>query len=546
MKALWQKFIAWKYHKYALVGVAAAVVILIGVIIALCVGGSDKHSASTDPSTSTGGSSMPTSSSTSTGTNATTNATTDATIGANTNNPTTAPTTNPTTNPGKPTTAPTTPSATTPVTITFASYNASEDAAFLPKNIFSEEMYVPGLVLEQSGQRRLDATGRTDVGAFVFKGEFGKCYEIKVPTGVPCVASATFFTNPRSLTAGDYRTGNTAVKSLVRNPSQEVRFMYNCRTYDKNEYLVIYTGTNTPIYIGERTIIADKDTQDSWYIPETVGSITSTPYSYTSEEFVNNLYEPLRNKNPNYITRSNIGKDATGQYNMYCYVFAPENYETTIFINGGTHGDEGVGYFALAKCMELIANAKPEDTLLYTMQQKVRFVVIPLVNVYSVSTNHSRYNGNSQDLNRDYEHLTQQESKNVMACFKQYAKDIKVAMDFHIANASPADAAVYFNFINHSDNAVVNYKTTNHMYQRYKELGYGGTMKDLSRVPGSYSKSNAYFEGRIWNEFGIPTITVEYLTTSTFPTQYTSKCMTLAVETYMNFIIQNSLFYLQK
>lgn len=445
-------------------------------------------------------------------------------------------------------TEPSAPPATTPTEPAnphFVSYNASQDAPFLPKDIFTSEMYVSGLVLEQSGQRRLDATGRTDVGAFVFKGEFGKCYEIKVPAGVPCVAAATFLTNPRSLTAGDYRTGTTAVKSLVKNPSKEVCFMYNCRRSDKNEYLVIYTGATDPIYIGERTIIAQADTQDSWYIPEAVGSITSAQRKWTSEAFINNLYEPLRTQYPDYITRTNIGKDATGKYDMYCYVFAPKNYETTIFINGGTHGDEGVGYFALAKVMQLIADAKPEDAVLYTIRQKVRFVVIPLVNVWSVSNTHSRTNGKGQDLNRDYENLTQQEAKNVMACFKQYAKDVAVAMDFHIANASPADAAVYFNFINYSDNAVANYKTTNHMYQRYKELGYGGTMKDLSKVPGSYVKGNQYFEGRIWNEFGVPTITVEYLTTQNFPAPYSDACMTLAVETYINFIIQNGLFYIQ-
>jgi len=331
----------------------------------------------------------------------------------------------------------------------------------------------------------------------------------------------------------------------VQSPAEEVCFMYNCRTYDKNEYLVIYTGTTTPIYIGERTIIAQADTQDSWYIPESVGSITTTQRNWTSEEFVNNLYEPVRQRYPDYITRSNIGKDATGKYDMYCYVYAPENYETTIFLNGGTHGDEGVGYFALAKCMQLIADATPEDHLLYTLRQKVRFVVIPIVNVWSVSNSHTRANGKGQDLNRDYKNLTQQETKNVMACFAQYAKDVAVAMDFHIANATPANAAVYFNFINYSDNAVANYKTTNHMYHRYKELGYGGTMKDLSKVPGSYTKGSQYFEGRIWNQYGIPTITVEFLTTQNFPKEYTDNCMTLAVETYMNFIIQNGLFYLQ-
>ena len=449
--------------------------------------------------------------------------------------------------PSVPETPPTTP-ASTPKPVQ-AVYDSSQDAPFLPKNIFSEELYVPGLVLEQNGQRRLDATGRTDVGAFVFKGEFGKCYEIKIPAGVPCVASATFLTNPRTLTAGDYRTGTTAVKSLVQNPSKEVSFMYNCRRSDKNEYLVIYTGSTAPIYIGERTIIQQTDTEGPWYIPEPVGSIIGDKAlgdaNWKSEQFFNNMYEPLREKYPDYITRSSIGKDATGKYDMYCYVYTPKDYKATIFINGGTHGDEIVGYFALAKVMQLIADATPEDVLLYEIRQKVRFVVIPLVNVWSASNTRSRTNGKGVDLNRDYKDLSQQESKNVLACFAQYASEVDVAMDFHIANATPANAAVYFNFINYSDNAVVNYKTTNHMYQRYKELGYGGTMKDLSKVPGSYTKGSQYFEGRIWNQYGVPTITIEHLTTQYFPKEYTNECMTLAVETYINFVIQNGLFYIQ-
>ena len=119
-------------------------------------------------------------------------------------------------------------------------------------------------------------------------------------------------------------------------------------------------------------------------------------------------------------------------------------------------------------------------------------------------------------------------------------------MDFHIANASPANVALYFNFINFADNAVANYKTTNHMYHRYLELGCAKANTDLSKVPGSYAKGSQYFEGRIWNQYGIPTITVEHLTTSNFPREYTDACMTLAVETYMNFIIQNGLFYIQE
>ena len=427
-------------------------------------------------------------------------------------------------------------------------YNASEDAPFLPKDIFTNALYAPGITLGQSEKYVLDATDKTDTGAFVLQGEYGKCYEIKIPAGVPQVRAARIPRDPRTFSAGQRLVyGSELSLKNLNEPTAEVSFMYTCRAY--GEYLVIYTGTEDPFYIGERTIIQNTDTAGPWYIPESVGSViddkTLGDLSWTSEEVVDNLYEPVRARYPEYITRENIGKDQTGTFNMYCYVYAPENYKVTLFLASGVHGDEEVGYFALAKCMQLIADATPEDEPLYTLRQKVRFVVIPIVNVWSVSTEHVRANGTGVDLNRNFDDLSQQETKNAMACFAKYAKDVSVFMDFHIAGIS--NVALYYNFINYSDNAVANYKTTNHMYHRYMELGYAKAGTPLTKVPGSYTKGSEYFEGRIWNEYQIPTITVEYVTTpaSKFPTVFTDKCMTLAVETYMNFIIQNALFYLQ-
>ena len=182
--------------------------------------------------------------------------------------------------------------------------------------------------------------------------------------------------------------------------------------------------------------------------------------------------------------------------------------------------------------------------MLYTLRHKVRFIVIPILNVWSVSEAHTRANSTGQDLNRDFGNLTQQESKNLIAFFEKYAGEARILMDFHIAAASKVD--VYFNFINFTDNAVANYKATNHMYHRYLELGYAQQKTDLSKVPGSYTKSDKYLEGRIWNSYGVPTITVEYVTSSGhgFPEASSSEAMTAAVETQMNFIIQNALYFL--
>jgi len=440
-----------------------------------------------------------------------------------------------------------TPDATAPQSITWASYNSTGDADFLPKDIFSQALFVPGLILSQTEGSYFEVTDNTDSGAFVLQGEYGKCYEVKIPAGVSSVCAARLKTDPRKALVGEQLGFSTETTVFTATEGAEAAaFMYTCR--QQQEYLVIFTGSADPVYIGERSILAAVDVQDQWYLPDTVGSIYKDgSYGYvgwTSDEVLENLYEPVRKKYPEYISRTVIGKDHSGQYDMYGYVYTPENYKITMFITGGMHGNEETAYFSLAKIMQLIADATPADTLLYTLRQQVRFVVVPMINVWSISQPiHTRKNSSNVDLNRDFGDLSQQESQNVMAWFRQYAQDAVIAMDFH--NSSAEDVALWFNFINYTPNSVANYKTANHMYHRYMELGLAQAQTDISHLPGSYVKSDKYIEGRIWNEYGVPTITVEFSVNSTFPAKFSSESMTLAVETYSNFIIQNALFFLQ-
>ena len=436
---------------------------------------------------------------------------------------------------------------TIPANYPWANYSNQADAPFLPKDIFDPEMFIPGIVTGDAECGWVEVTGREDAGAFVLKGEFGKCYEIKVPAGAQRILAVKLLGDPRDAEKGtklSYQADSTLCDKEASEA--ETAFMYVCR--QKNEYLLVYTDSDAPIYIGERTILQAEDVADHWYVPDPVGSIgedcTWGNFMWPADTVLQQLYEPVRQRHPDYITREVIGKDQSGKYDIYAYIYTPENYEVTMFLNSGTHGDEQTAYFALAKVLELIADAKPEDNLLYTLRHKVRFVVIPILNVWSASESHGRKNSTATDLNRDFGDLSQQESKNLMAFFDKYAKEARILMDFHIAAGSKVD--VYFNFINHADNAVANYKATNHMYHRYLELGYGHKDTNMSKVPGSYTKSDKYLEGRIWNQYGIPTITVEYVTTTGhgFPEAWTSEAMTAAVETQMNFIIQNALYFL--
>jgi len=445
---------------------------------------------------------------------------------------------------------------TVPADYEWASYRSEEDTPFLPKDIFSEELFIPGIIPGEVDSRSFEVTDRTDAGAYVVPGEYGKNYEVKIPAGASRICAAVLSVDPRTVAVGEkIWFFEESVLCDKEGVTDAVSFMYNCRK--DGEYLLLYADASEPVYIGQRSMLEKKDTQDTWFVPEEVGSIgvdcTFGNFMWTSEEVINNLYEPVRERYPDYITRTVIGKDQSGQYDMYGYVYAPENYETTMFLSGGMHANEETGYYALAKLMQLIADAKPEDQQLYTLRQKVRFIVVPIINVWGVSQSHDgtggvtiariRKNSTDTDLNRDFGDLSQQESKNVVAFFEQYVEDIRIAMDFHTAKTK--GIAMWFNFINYADNAVVNYKTMNHMYHRYMELGLAQEKTDLAHVPGSYVKADKYIEGRLWNEYGVPTITVEYVVNEIFPNKFSSEAVTLAVETYGNFIIQNALFFLQ-
>ena len=155
-----------------------------------------------------------------------------------------------------------------------------------------------------------------------------------------------------------------------------------------------------------------------------------------------------------------------------------------------------------------------------------------------------RRNALDADLNRDFGALSQPESQAVMAYFGRFAKEAVIAMDFH--TAATKNISMWYNFINTAPNSVANYKTVNHMYHRYMDLGCCEVLTNISYIPGSYKKTDKYLEGRIWNQYGVPTITVEHVVNENFPAIYTGPCMTLAVENYSNFIIQNALFFLQE
>ena len=460
-------------------------------------------------------------------------------------------------------------------------YYIEEDAPFLPKDIFSADLYCADLApvitvknittvttVKTLAAETTETTENTEAteetvavkrvpgagGAYVLPGEYGKCYEVKFPKEAKVLTALSVTQDPRQLAEGEKLDG---VKAECDFDTQE-RFMYVCRS--AGEFLVICVGEQAaPVAVLERTILQDTDTAGDWFFPAPVGSLTDPDgtfgnYQWTAQQVMDNLYEPYRAKYPDYITRTHLGKDQSGQYDMYGYVFAPETYKTTFFLTGGVHSNEESAYFSLAKLMQLVCDATEESDPFYALRQNVRFVVVPVVNVWGVSQDHDRAkveerkrirrNSENVDLNRDFGDATQQETKNVLAFFRQFADTVDFAMDFH--NSNSENYPMWYNFINYAVNSQVNYKVTNHMYHRLMELGICEKVPNIGKLPGKYFKSSMYLEGRIWNEFGVPTITVEHVTNSKFPDRNSSEGFTLGVETYGNFLIQNALFFIQR
>lgn len=166
----------------------------------------------------------------------------------------------------------------------------------------------------------------------------------------------------------------------------------------------------------------------------------------TSEEFVEFYYEPLRNAFPGYISRKSIGADDTGAYTMWCYTFTPEDYKTTVYIQAGVHGrNEFEGYYATAMMMRMITHAeKSSDPHLNYLRENIRFIVVPVVNVFDVSRRaevkkglatggtHSPNNSANINLNRDWFNQATQEVRNVKTLLNEYKNDdIAFALDAH-------------------------------------------------------------------------------------------------------------------
>ncbi len=117
----------------------------------------------------------------------------------------------------------------------------------------------------------------------------------------------------------------------------------------------------------------------------------------------------------------NIGKDESGQFDMYCIELGNRK-KPTILITAGMHGTEWQGTQYSLNFMEQLRDGKfPDKIFRNKLLTKFNIAYIPVINPYGYDRTDlharikGRYNVNEADLNRDFNKFEQAESRNVKA-----------------------------------------------------------------------------------------------------------------------------------
>lgn len=211
------------------------------------------------------------------------------------------------------------------------------------------------------------------------------------------------------------RTEKSSVtQSLVIQAPENGYVIFNALR--KNEHYAIKYNENNDDAIENRNLIVPP------YMPDINKVITSVPNNKTSamsyDEIVS-AWDSLQKKYPNYISKTNLGKETSGSLDMYRYDFVPEivlleasvqdginkiytkNDYPIVIMGACIHGAERPCAKSLLNLITLIANAK-DYSILGWLRNNIHFVIIPLENPWGYK-NDKRTNVNQVDLNRNFE-----------------------------------------------------------------------------------------------------------------------------------------------
>lgn len=269
--------------------------------------------------------------------------------------------------------------------------------------------------------------------------------------------------------------------------------------------------------------------------------------AYSGEELVQRLYEPLREQYPAYISRTAIGRDTSGQHEMWLYDFCPEAYDACVYLQSGVHPIETEGYLGLYRIMKKIADGE-----LPQLRQRVRFLVVPAVSVYGLAQKAKadsiikRYdiphNALGINANRDCFEKRLEETKNVLRVVEQYKDILDFALDLHTTTTETWGdyLTVYPDALPHRNELVALNALLRRRNITWREpnLVYAGSSSEYPT--GSNASS---FASYMTDVLGVPTCTLEHSDLIFDTALGTAAAMTRAVELYLNQLLLALNFY---
>jgi len=277
-------------------------------------------------------------------------------------------------------------------------------------------------------------------------------------------------------------------------------------------------------------------------------TISSANLNYSYANFILNTYETLRSKYPNIITRATIGNDSSGAYPIYEYCFTPPAFEQTFFITAGIHGDEPEGYWGTYYFLKEIYDSNLTNKRLRYIRDKVRIVVIPVVNPWGYS-NFTRLNANGINLNRNYDvfwgetggdsqgetPFSQKETLAVKNTIDKYNAEFSFHLDMHTVPQGYSEAGLYGGYCYVKPNSLLNEQL--HTLQDYLinswNKNYSKSLQ--TRYPDNDNSNTSNYVEIVR---GIPSATLEFATGNFSATLADSAEMTRATEWYSNVFIE--------
>ena len=267
-------------------------------------------------------------------------------------------------------------------------------------------------------------------------------------------------------------------------------------------------------------------------------------------DFIAQTFDTFLNDYPDEVTKSIIGASSTTdtiteEYNIYKFVFTPRNYEKTVFLSAGCHGDEYEGFWGLYRLMRMIYDEGYKYHSLRQLRHNIRFVIVPVWNPWGVENqvrNCPLGFSAGENLNRDvsidgttYTAFSSKECQAIRSIFDDYEGELSLWVDLHTdpysATRTPPDKKGCYGYaLKNSDINKVLYDLTVDFHNIIKDET--GFITNITIYNSSYSKSKIVGYGN-WR--GVPTSVIE-TSVNEFSKSGTAQQMKYAQEWYGNVI----------